>query len=234
MTDTVKQGNITKEPEMTCPVGEPTCPVIDRVEALTTELESLSELIRTDNLTGLYNQRYLMETLALEMERTRRTGHFTGLIMLDLDHFKQVNDTWGHEAGNLVLINVATIVKKAVRKLDVPCRYGGEEFMVILPNTGLIQATYVAERIRGAIETSPVEVEGGVIHPTASFGVDIYTERENDSPQTFISRADEYLYQAKHQGRDRVCHVPPEAINHEDQITIDEKNALFGMFGGGE
>ncbi len=226
--------DMTNQKILTCPVGESSCKVIDELNHLTGEVSTLSELIRTDNLTGLYNQRYLLETLSLEMERTRRTGRFTGVIMFDLDHFKQVNDTWGHESGNKVLIKTSSIVKQMVRKLDVACRYGGEEFIVVLPNTGLIDASFVAERIRDALENSPVEVEGGVINPTASFGVDIYTDQQNDSPESLISRVDAYLYQAKNQGRNQVCHVAPEDINHEAQISVEEKDALFGMFGGGD
>jgi len=226
--------DMTNQKILTCPVGESSCKVIDELNHLTGQVSTLSELIRTDNLTGLYNQRYLLETLSLEMERTRRTGRFTGVIMFDLDHFKQVNDTWGHESGNKVLIKTSSIVKQMVRKLDVACRYGGEEFVVVLPNTGLIDASFVAERIRDALENSAVEVDGGVINPTASFGVDIYTDQQSDSPESLISRVDAYLYQAKNQGRNQVCHVAPEDIDHEAQISVEEKDALFGMFGGGD
>jgi len=215
-----------------CPIGEKDCAVMEQVHALTVEVASLSELIRTDNLTGLYNQRYLLETLALEMERTRRTGRFMAIIMFDLDHFKRVNDTWGHESGNSVLVRTSFLVKKAVRKLDVACRYGGEEFVVVLPNTGLIEAVHVAERIRITLQETEVAVEGGSINPTASFGVDIFTDQQNDSPESLISRVDNYLYQAKNDGRNQVCHVAAKDIEHEPQISADERDALFGMFGG--
>ena len=215
-----------------CPGGQQICSAIEQVNALSQEVSTLSELIRTDNLTGLYNQRYLLETLALEMERTRRTGRFMAIIMFDLDHFKQVNDTWGHESGNNVLVSTASLIKKAVRKLDVACRYGGEEFVVVLPNTGLIEAVHVAERIRSTLEATPVDVEGGIINPTASFGVDIFTDQQNDSPESLISRADSFLYQAKSEGRNQVRHVAAKDIEHEPQISTDERDALFGMFGG--
>ncbi|OUS23592.1 hypothetical protein A9Q99_26440 [Gammaproteobacteria bacterium 45_16_T64] len=217
-----------------CPVGEPVCSVVDRVVELQNEVETLSELIRTDNLTGLYNQRYLIETLELEMERTRRTGRFTAIVMFDLDHFKQVNDTWGHESGNAVLKKTAEVVGKAIRKLDVACRYGGEEFVIVLPNTGLIEAAFVAERIRYKLEASTILVEGGEINVTASFGVDIFTEHQKATAEELISRADGYLYDAKENGRNQVNHVPAEKISHEAQISIDERDAIFDMFGDQE
>lgn len=224
----------TDEDNTTCPIGDKECSVMEQVHALTEEVASLSELIRTDNLTGLFNQRYLIETLALEMERTRRTGRFMAIIMFDLDHFKQVNDSWGHESGNDVLVRTASLIKKAVRKLDVACRYGGEEFVVVLPNTGLIEAVHVAERIRIALQETTVIVDGGTINPTASFGVDIFTDQQNDSPESLISRVDNYLYHAKNAGRNQVCHVAAKDIEHEPQISSDERDALFGMFGGDE
>ena len=101
------------------------------------EIRQLAALVRTDELTRLFNFRYFNQALSLEVERTRRSGQPTCLIMLGLDHFKAVNDAYGHEAGNVVLGYIFGLIKKTVRRLDIPCRYGGKEFTIILPDTTL-------------------------------------------------------------------------------------------------
>ena len=123
-----------------CPAGLKVCPVLPEFQHLQEECRRLQEecrrlrkLSQTDTLTGLYNRRYLLMALDQEMERTRRTGLPTSVIMLDLDHFKCLNDTYGHQFGDAVLVRMAVFLKDSVRKLDIPCRYGGEEFAVILP-----------------------------------------------------------------------------------------------------
>jgi len=214
-----------------CPVGESQCFVIDQVIELKHEIDSLSDLLRTDNLTGLFNQRHLIQTLELEIERCQRSGDTMAIIMFDLDHFKQVNDTWGHEAGNQVLIKVGEIVQQQIRKLDIGCRYGGEEFVIVLPNTGMLEAVSVAERIRVAIEDSKIKVDEGVIQPTSSFGVDIYNPEKPGTPEQLIHQADGFLYQAKESGRNQVCHAPILPSHDAAEVTDDERDALFDLFG---
>lgn len=211
--------------------AEADCPAREHIARLQAEINRLNELVHTDNLTGLYNQRHLMSALENEMERTRRTGRNTAIIVLDLDHFKRVNDTWGHEAGNQVLRVTAQCLLSAIRRIDVACRFGGEEFVVILPNSDLTEAVKVAERIRSTIERTEVETEAGVIPVTASLGVDVYRADQNEAPEAFISRADGFLYQAKAGGRNQVGHPPkPKAA----VVSHDERDALFSLFSGAD
>ncbi|MCH8498870.1 MAG: GGDEF domain-containing protein [Marinobacter sp.] len=214
-----------------CLAGAPSCAMTDHVMTLQQEVSRLTALVHTDTLTGLYNYRHLTQALEGEMERTRRCGRPTGLIALDLDHFKQVNDTWGHEAGNQVLVHTARLLEQHIRKLDIPCRYGGEELFIILPSSDLTETLRVAERVRKAIAQSPVTTDTGDITVTASLGVAIYDGARIQSATDFIKQADNYLYEAKQSGRNCCCH-PPQPESHA--VSADEKAALFGMFGTAE
>ncbi|MGC9021939.1 MAG: GGDEF domain-containing protein [Dissulfurimicrobium sp.] len=188
-------------------------------------LRSLSE---TDGLTGLYNYNYLIKTLDIEMERTLRTGLPTALIMIDLDHFKKINDVYGHEAGNAALRAAAGIWRKNVRRMDVVCRYGGEEFTIVLPGTRLNLAVKSAQRLRQALAVSPVDVNGSIISLTASFGVEVFGHaNEFSSPEAFIKSADEMLLAAKREGRDRVCFREMRKVMNETALGVDEKKALM-------
>ena len=160
------------------------------------ELEKLSV---TDKLTTLYNRMKLDEVLKAELERARRYGGDLGLIMMDIDFFKRVNDTYGHQAGDLVLVELAGILKKSFRKIDTAGRWGGEEFMVICPQTGQEGLMTAAGTLRQTIEAHEFPQVG---HITISSGVALY--REDDSVDTLISRSDKALYQSKKNGRNRV------------------------------
>lgn len=213
-----------------CPVGESSCVIIDEVLSLRTENRKLSKLVRTDTLTGLYNFHHFSKSLEQEMERSRRTLLPTGLVFVDLDFFKKVNDTWGHEVGNLALIQTAELIRRLVRKIDIPCRYGGEEFAIILPATDLNTSAQVAERLRLAIEEKPLINGEHTIQLTASLGVDIFKGHEGDTAQMFIKRADSFLYQAKNEGRNRVCIASYERKEPLSQVSHEEKDLLFGLF----
>lgn len=215
----------------TCPTSNESCEIISELTDLRDKVSELSELVHTDTLTGLSNFRYLMQALEQEMERTRRTGHATGLIMMDLDHFKKVNDQWGHDVGNQALILAARLIRAAVRKMDAPCRYGGEEFAIILPATDHHQTIQVAERIREMIEDTPLVFDQQELSLTASFGVDIYNAKVGGGVEEMIKRADSFLYQAKQEGRNRVCYAPIEIKPDLSSVSHDEKEALFGLFG---
>ncbi|ARN73951.1 GGDEF domain-containing protein [Oceanicoccus sagamiensis] len=223
--------NDTADSSPICPVGESQCGVIDEVVALRGEVATLSEQVRTDTLTGLFNFRHFRQALDQEMERTRRTMQSTALVMVDLDYFKKVNDSWGHEVGNQALVSTAQLLRSTTRRLDIPCRYGGEEFAVILPATDLMTGIQVAERIRAAIETTPVMVNGEDIGLTASLGVEIYSALKEDTPEQLIERADRCLYKAKQQGRNQVCHGTFDMGQSEAAVSEEERDALSDFFG---
>lgn len=210
-----------------CPSTKLECPVFDEVRRLREECKRLQELTQVDTLTGLFNFRYLMMALEGEMERTRRTGLSTGLIMSDLDHFKRINDTHGHECGNKALQWIGKIWHEKLRRIDMACRYGGEEFVVILPGTRLPQAIRAAERLRFALENSPVKLNGKLVRLTASFGVDAYIGRKKLTVETFIKQTDHFLLESKARGRNRVCYDENKITVAMEGLTHDEREALF-------
>ncbi len=214
---------------MECPYTNNGCPAVSEIVRLKRECERLRELSQHDPLTGLFNFHYLMNTLEIEMERTRRTGLATGLIMIDLDHFKSINDTFGHEEGNKALKWFSHILRDNVRRIDIPCRYGGEEFAIILPGIRLSQAVQAAERLRVGLGDSPIQLVGKTINISASFGVDTYAGREALSSEAFIKRTDLFLLQAKSKGRNRVCYDREKVTIVPTEVTTDEKDLLFSL-----
>jgi diguanylate cyclase (GGDEF)-like protein len=171
----------------------------------------------TDELTGLVNHRRFQELLSAEIEQVRRYHHQVGLIMLDVDNFKSVNDTYGHPQGDVVLRQVAHVVRESSRDADTPARYGGEEMALILPHTGLDGAQAIAERVRTAIEELriPRLDRQGVLRVTASFGV---AATSTGSKDQLIADADAALYGAKREGKNRtVCatSVPANVVGSE-------------------
>ncbi len=210
-----------------CENGQP-CRLQEEMMALRQEVDKLSRLVSTDTLSGLHNYRYFTEAINQEMERSKRTGQPTTLIMLDADHFKRVNDQWGHEVGNQALQLIAQCIKNNVRKLDIACRYGGEEFAVILPSTDLGTAISVAERIRQAIENTSLVLEKEELKLSASLGLSTYLYNHNDSWHKLVENADKELYKAKQNGRNQVSYTPDERL--EQQVSDDEKAALFDIF----
>lgn len=214
-----------------CPSRIASCDIITELVSLREEVSTLAELVHTDTLTGLSNFRYFIQALRQELERTRRTGHATGLIMMDLDFFKKVNDQWGHDVGNKALVLTSRLIRACVRKMDAPCRYGGEEFAIILPSTDRQYALLVAERVREMIATTPLQFDDNEIALSASFGVDIYSGAEKGDAEDMVKRADHYLYQAKKEGRNRVCIAPVVEKEDISSVNQDEKDALFGLFG---
>ena len=158
----------------------------------------------TDDLTGLYTRQYIDERLAQELERARRYRRPFSILMVDLDHFKYINDTYGHSAGDLVLQIVSNILKKQLRDTDVAGRLGGEEFIVILGETLVEGAKNFAERVREKIENQRIRKDGTIIDVTASIGVACYQARHSDQVQRLIDDADKALYRAKENGRNQV------------------------------
>jgi diguanylate cyclase (GGDEF)-like protein len=168
--------------------------------------EEIYRLTIIDALTDIHNKRYLLEFLDREMARSNRHGRPLTLLLFDIDHFKQINDTRGHLCGDYTLSKLAGLVKTVISEDELFARYGGEEFAVVLPETTLEGGAQVGERIRALVEQHPFEFEEQPYQVTISVGV--ATTAGNDSMTTFelLSRADEKLYQAKHLGRNQVAH----------------------------
>ncbi|MES2824721.1 MAG: GGDEF domain-containing protein [Pseudomonadota bacterium] len=220
--------NESSPENLICLNGDNNCKFINELNYLRQEVGLLKNLVRTDALTGLYNFRFFNETIAVEVERARRGAQPLAMILLDIDHFKKFNDEWGHELGNQALIHIANLIKIAIRKLDYGCRFGGEEFIILLPNTDLFQAVPVAERLREMIATTPLILNGqSSIYLTASFGVDQFSMCISDSCEQFIRRVDAWLYQAKHNGRNKVSHPVLIERAQIEAVTLEEKAALF-------
>jgi diguanylate cyclase (GGDEF)-like protein len=160
----------------------------------------------TDPLTGLLNRRYFNEQIQKEAARSRRHGLRFSVLMLDIDHFKRINDTYGHPVGDLAIKAVASVCNKALRPQDILARYGGEEFVIALPHTDAEGAGAVAERIRQAVEQIELAAEPAPVRFTVSIGVATY---KKDLPfEQIVGRADQALYQAKQTGRNRVVSLP--------------------------
>ncbi len=166
--------------------------------------ELLLELSNTDHLTGLFNRRYLMESLGKEIQRGQRKGANLSLIILDIDHFKQVNDQYGHLQGDIVLQKVALQLQKELRNYDIAARYGGEEFIAILPDASLEEAVFVANRVRSSVQTARFNGEVSQLSLTVSLGVAMFTKQGCATVDAFIKLADDALYRAKANGRNRV------------------------------
>jgi len=168
-------------------------------EALAQALKILKEEAIRDPLTDLYNRRFLRDYMARELLRAAREGIRVAVIMIDLDRFKRVNDTAGHAAGDFVLSEIATLLKRHIRGTDIACRYGGEEFMLVLPNATLQSARVRAEAICSAIREEGVQLMG----VTASLGVAIFPDHAAE-PESLLRAADKALYDAKGRGRNQV------------------------------
>ncbi len=165
--------------------------------------QKLQELAITDGLTGLFVRRYFLERLAEEVGRSSRHHLKMAFLMLDIDHFKQCNDSFGHLTGDVVLREVAGKIKACVREIDLAARYGGEEFSVLLPDTDKLGAGFVAERIRSAIAKQKISAYDENISVELSIGVAVFPE-DSTTSQELIDKADQALYRAKQEGRNRV------------------------------
>lgn len=191
---------------------------------LTVKNRRLCEVSSRDALTGLYNRSFVIEKLDSELNRALRHGSPMSILLLDVDHFKRVNDTWGHAAGDLVLQSIGQLLRDSCRVYDIPGRYGGEEFCILLPETRLGNTNVVAERIRSRLEATHMSAGNASINVTVSIGIaglDNAGDVEEVSPAALIDRADRALYTAKNRGRNRIelwdgalLSVPVEATSH--------------------
>lgn len=194
-------------------------------------IDNLCELSLKDPLTGLANRRQFRNVLSREIDVVARSGDHALLLMLDIDHFKQVNDTYGHHAGDQVLQAVAKCLATCVRPMDTVARYGGEEFAVILPNCQVTFGQTVAERIRETIESLLIPISPQVnIHVTVSVGGAYAPEWVRSTTSLWTDRADIQLYRAKSEGRNRVFIDQQQVI----AVSAEEKSLLFGHLTTGD
>lgn len=163
------------------------------------EKDSLEEISSTDQLTGLHNRYQVREIFDFEIAQSKRYHTDLSIIMMDLDHFKLINDTYGHTVGDQFLQEIANILKSTLREAELIVRWGGEEFLIIVPKANLEKVSEIAERLRTTIEAKKFTTVG---HRTASFGITTFIE--NDSLDSMLLRADNALYRAKEHGRNRI------------------------------
>ena len=166
--------------------------------------KKMAEMSTRDELTGLYNRRYFMEALGREVSRAKRYETDLVLCMMDLDHFKRINDTYGHQAGDMVLTEIGKMLKKCIRQSDLVCRYGGEEFAVIFPNVRPEEAHMVCERFKEMVAGHQFKYNSSQFQLTVSTGIAPFSEPKSTSLQKLVDLADQALYQAKDAGRNRV------------------------------
>ena len=204
--------------------------ILDLQADLVKAREALREQATHDPLTGLWNRYALLEALEREHSRAAREGTPLAVIMVDLDHFKHVNDTYGHLAGDAVLRETAGRMQAVVRSYDLVGRFGGEEFLIVLPGTSGANASQLAERLRTAVAHDPVGHDVLRIPVTASFGIGASGTALSGDPQTLIRLADEALYRAKEKGRNRIEWLrEPE----EETTALGNLVAVVGRPGGG-
>jgi diguanylate cyclase (GGDEF)-like protein len=181
---------------------------VQRAERLAADLKSTSEKLRHaayhDSLTGLYNRQYFQESIEREILRAQRYKHPLSLIMLDIDEFKTVNDTYGHHCGDIVLKTIGQMIRSGTRRSDVVVRFGGEEFAILLPETSLANAVTKGELCRSTVSEMEIEAEEHRIRVTISVGIAACTVNQDMTAEGLIRAADEALYFSKRQGRNRI------------------------------
>jgi diguanylate cyclase (GGDEF)-like protein len=210
-----------KEP--LCPLGDNRCEWLEEVQRLRAEVSELSELVAIDALTGLLNYRHFKAVLQSELDRSKRSSTPTSLVLADIDHFKDINESHGLEAGNLVLKQLAEICRNEVRTTDVVCRFGGEVFAIIFPDTHLNLAVKVADRIREEIAFTPVELDSGEINVTVSMGASVYMKTSVIDLVDFVDSVDKFLHEAKQSGRNCICHIDFAELRTVTEIGAPER-----------
>lgn len=199
---------------------------LDAKEELQAANQKLQELVEIDDLTGLFNMRSIYQKLEFEMERGKRFGRSVTVVMIDMDNFKLVNDGHDHLFGSYVLSEVGKIIKNSTRNIDIPARYGGDEFLIVLSETPLAGVELFCERLRKRVEQNLFSHENDSIKLTLSLGFASTEAGEVITPKELVRRADVALYEAKRRGRNRT--VSYDESNKSDRRI--EKSAVIGIF----
>ncbi len=197
---------------------------INKTAAMQNLLTVLSQLILEDSLTGLFNRRYFKRALKSEMERNVREHRPLGLAVIDIDHFKRINDTWGHDGGDEVLKAVTMIMNRIVRQSDTLIRIGGEEFAVVMPNIRYKEAGDAMERLRADIANSIIPVNSDELRTSVSIGIAVHEPNQIIHADELYKQADQALYQAKETGRNKVVLYGPPASTG---LSASEREALL-------
>jgi diguanylate cyclase (GGDEF)-like protein len=197
-----------------------------RIEALERENDNLKSLLLTDELTGLYNKRFFSIQLEVETSRARRTGQPCTLMMMDVDNFKLINDSFGHDAGDRFLVQIADIINKDLRVTDFACRFGGDEFSVIMPASNINDSFSIAKRIQSSVAKLASTLHADIMeHLSASFGLATYEVNSEISVVDFFKQADFELYEAKKKGKNQISYSRAKGTV-TTAVSAEEKAAL--------
>jgi diguanylate cyclase (GGDEF)-like protein len=200
--------------------------LLEKIRDLQEENLSLRSLSLKDNLTGLYNQRFFRSQMEIELSRTKRTGHNCSLMMIDLDNFKLLNDTFGHLEGDRFLAEFAGVMKENVRSTDLIYRYGGDEFAVLMPETSAFEALKTGERFRKKLMVLQQKTSPAI---SLSIGISEYTPYSSFEMDDFIHSADLAMYEAKKGGKNRICldERCQEAASQDSEVNPEERDFLL-------
>ena len=203
--------------------------LLTRLLHLEKEYSHLQELSLTDELTGLYNKRFFNRQLKIEISRTKRTGQPFCLLFIDLDNFKSVNDTLGHARGDQFLVDICRLLCQKIRPTDFACRYGGDEFTIIMPATFLVDGITIAQRWHALIKQVASQIGTNV---SSCIGIDEFDVYSNLTAAEFVNKVDQELYNAKNTGKNKVSYpgLTRAASIDERSVTPAEKDALYQAF----
>jgi len=209
-------------------VVDPAEDLVGRLAALERENRQLKSLSLSDDLTGLYNKRFFSIQLEIEMARAQRTGQSCCLLMIDFDNFKEINDRLGHDEGDRFLIQMGGLIREKLRPTDFVCRYGGDEFAVIMPATSLLDGIGIAKRLQ---EFTAHFTWKMALRVSASFGMAAFEPSNPLNAEEFFKQADNELYKAKKAGKNRIsypAHASAQALQRES-VARNEREALFSL-----